>query len=60
MGYQREHRGATPFLLLATKATGDTIARAQSLDVSGFLAIPFSADELKNASRRSCPGGLLK
>lgn len=45
--YLREHRGVTPFLLLAAKATGDTIARAQSLGVSGFLAIPFSADELK-------------
>lgn len=44
---QREHRGATPFLLLAATATGDTIARAQSLGVSGFLAIPFSADEMK-------------
>ena len=45
--YLREHRGSTPFLLLAATATGDTIGRAQKLGVSGFLAIPFTADGLK-------------
>ena len=45
--YLRERRGGTPFLLLAAATTGDTIGRAQKLDVSGFLAIPFTADGLK-------------
>ena len=44
--YLREHRGGTPFLMLAATATGDTIARAQKLGVSGFLAIPFTAGGL--------------
>ena len=43
----RETRGDNPFLLLAATATGDTIAEAQALRVNGFLAIPFSADDLK-------------
>jgi CheY-like chemotaxis protein len=45
--FLRGKYGNKPFLLLAATATGETIAAAQSLGVSGFIAIPFSVVVLK-------------
>ncbi len=59
-----EHHRSTPILLISTQSSERDRARGLSLGADGYLAKPFSVDDLRTAAKaqlaRSKPGGTTK